>query len=310
MNARSPLLITGTWLTDEPERTVVAAAQTLTLYLDEPRRWALELIPKLFDLFLSRINPAWLTVYRTSQESKWRPIEDVAHIREALVSSQLTGRVRHLLEVRVADNPHAPRVAFVYREVNPERTDALAYVQLVLPVDLDVNELLSLAIEIAHEYPIVCGVGGYGFTYNRELPRNAFGAIYTYCKRYRGMDVQIPERAARVAREGLPGVGWLTLIGNSMRGDATLELPEGAEWSADVAVMPLAEATLIRAGERPVTGDVNTMEHPTALSGVARWLAPFVLRNPPPFPGIFSEHEDELDATGDWLHRFETPELW
>ncbi|MBX3130286.1 MAG: DUF3396 domain-containing protein [Polyangiaceae bacterium] len=307
---RSPLLVTDTWLTDAPDRTVVHGALTLTLYLDDPRRWALELIPRLFDTFVHRINPSWLQWYRTSQESKWRLIEDLAEIREAIVAGQLTGRVRHLLEVRVADSPHAPRVGFLYREVDARHTSAVAYAQLVLPLDMDPNELLALAIEVGQEFPIVSGIGGYGFTWNPELPRNAFRAIHNYCKRYRGMDVQTPEPTAWLARTGLPGTNWLTLLGPGLLAGETLDVPEAAEWAGDVAILALAHATLVRAGERPVTGDVNMMEHPATLSGVARWLAPFVLRNPPPFPGTFSENEDELDATADWMHRFETPELW
>ncbi len=149
----SPLLATDTWLTNTPDRTVVHAALILTLYLDRPRRWALDLIPRLFDAFVQHVNPDWLRWYTTSQDARWRRIDRIADVRDSLRTGELTGRVRNLLEVRLADHYGAPRVGFTYREVDERHTDAAAYAQIVLPIDEDPNELLALAIEIGQEYP-------------------------------------------------------------------------------------------------------------------------------------------------------------
>jgi hypothetical protein len=304
---RSPLLPVETFLTREPDRTVARAALSLTLYLDDPRRWAREWASACFELFVDRIDPCWLRWFGTSQEERWHPIDSLVEIREGLAGGRFAGKPRHLLTVRVADDRGAPAVGFVYREVDPQLSPTLGYVQMHFPLDTDPDELLELAIEVGQTFAIRSGVGGYAFTWDRDLPRNAFRAMYTYCKRFLGVDVQHPDAFAWRAASGLTGVSWLTLVGSSM---AQAEAVRALTWSDAIAVLPLAHATLLRAGPSPTAGDLNLMEHPTAIAEVSRALAPFVIEDPPPFPGPFSENDEGRDVTGDWMQRFSFPERW
>jgi hypothetical protein len=122
------------------------------------------------------------------------------------------------------------------------------------------------------------------------------------------MDVQVPEVGSWHAKEGLVGASWLTLVGAPLAERLGLDLPglRAHPWRAEVAVLPLQRATLIRAGRSPILGDVNLMEYPEAQAEVAGVLAPYQRQELAVLPGRFGEE----DATARWARRFVEPMEW
>ncbi len=295
----------------DPTVTVARPTLGLTLYLDDARAWASEHAASFFSTFLSSIDVSQLNFFTTSVLLDWRPLEpdQLDELREHLSPGGLVGRMRHMFQFSVTDDLWAPRLGFVYREVDPSRSPAQrGYIQVFLPVTTNSDDLLALAIQAAQMYPIWAGVGGYTASWNRRKPRNAFKPVYQWCKRCLGMDVQAPDAMSHRVIDGLPGASWLTIVGNAARDRWEMDIGalQNRTWRREVAVMPLTAATLIRAGSRPEAGDVNKLDYPEALSEAAQALEPYLVKEPPELPGEFGEGE----CTDAWMRRFSFPEQW
>ncbi len=299
------------YLAENPRETLVRPTLGLALFLDDERAWAERHAAELLASFLERIEPRRLLVYSTSTLGRWRPVD---HDRlDELVGNLalpelLPQKIRHLFQLRIADDPFASGLGFSYREIDGSERDQTGSVQIDLPVRTDPDELLALAIEVAQRFPIRLGLAGYSVTWNPYVVSDAFEVIHGWCRRCLGLDVLRPDLASWRLRQGLPGVRWITMIGSRAARDWGLDLSglQSKRWQSDVAVMPLAGATLIRAGAAPELGDANALEFPAALAEVAWTLGPHLLDDPPELPGPFEREA----LTRAWLHRFSAPEDW
>jgi hypothetical protein len=295
-------------LTAAPTITVARPALGLTLYLAEPIVWAREGGAAMFEAFRTRAPGGLLRWYTDSQLTDWFRVggDRLDEIGKAL--SLWIGRPRQLLQVRVVDDTGAPSTAFTYREVDPRRTVRAATLELVLPAVSSPALLVELAAEAASRWPVLSGVGGHLATWNPHEKPTAFWDIHDWCKRFVGLDVQDADAMAWHAFDGLPGSGWLTLVGNAAADRLRLDLAALAAgpWKHGVKATPLAHGLLLQAGPAPVLGDLNHGEFPWAYAEVARRLAPAFLNEPPPFWGGFRDHGDTVA----WLRRLVEPEGW
>lgn len=295
-------------LEDSPEISVARPALGLTLYLAEPGRWANEQAGAVFDAFLGRAPPGALAWYTTSEIPDWHAVagDRLEEIRRGW--RDWMGTARNLLQVKVVDDTGAPSVGFVYREVDERVTRRTATLELVLPAESDPAGLVALAAEAARRGPLLSGVGGFTATWNPHEKPTAFWEIHDWCKRFVGLDVQDADAMAWDAFDGLPGSGWLTLVGNVAADRLRLDLASLAAgpWQHGVVATPLPHGLLLQAGPAPVLGDLNRGEFPWAYAEVARRLAPAFVKEPTPFWGGFRDHGDTLA----WLRRLVEPEGW
>ncbi len=298
-------------LRERPDWTIVRPVLALTVYLERETEWARRWAAELFASFRARPFAAALRWSRSSITSDWRPTRDDLAIQDALSNGSSP---RHLLRLRIADDPNVPNVAFTYREVDPSRARRAGYVQLVIPIDSDPDELLALAIEVAQQADAACMIGGPALVWNEELPRNSFDAIYRLCKRFAGIDVQLPDEANAFAKRRLPSVAWLTFVGNRMmalHGMSPRELVP-APTSAGVSTVETRTGLVFRAGAVPELGDINAMEDPVALRALTRHLAAFLIGDDLSFPGRFRGEpmQEPADHTSAWRTRLVDPERW
>lgn len=292
------------FLKDDPSVTVARVGLGLTLYLDDPGYWASEGAELWFHRFVRLVDPR-VAYFTTSRLDHWNRVSDyeLGKLGDELRATQSSAR--HLLEFCLVDDRGAPRVGFIYREVSPDRKGRTGHLQLLFAHDWNPDDLLALALELGHQAPIRCGVGGWLARWNREIERTSFKQIHLWCRRYLGLDVQVPDQMAYHVRQALPSVSWITLIGESLV--PTLEDAVDLEGLPDdVSVMRLKRALLIRAGEAPTLGDSNSLEYPSAMSAVSKRLEPMIIAEPPPFPEGFGSNGE----TTAWTHRFASPETW
>lgn len=273
---RRPLPIPPAYLVRDPSVSVLRAALGLTLYLDDPMHWAREGAVASLRSFLAHAPAAGERWFTTSAMASWEPLTDatLARIEEALTLPWGRRAPRHLLHVRLADDTGAPTLGWQYREIDDGRPGA--------------------------------GVGGYLGVINPSESPTAFQLLRAWCRRYLGLDAQHPDTAARYAQRALPGTNWITMLGPTLRS----ALPPGADlaapWSEPVAVIPLSRGALVRAGESPTLGDVNTLTAPAAYAEVAHRLATLLPASPPELP-----HWDaDAKETAAWMRRFVEPEAW
>jgi hypothetical protein len=202
-----------------------------------------------------------------------------------------------------------PSTAFAYREFDPTRGGPRASIlEVTLPQMLDPQVLLRCAVEMSALGPWSSGIGGYVGRWNRYKKNSAFWTQHRWARRYLGLDLEDAEEMSWLAVDALPGVNWLTMIGKPLAGAASIDLGLLAQhkWTHDVAVQPIGNGVLLRAGALPTLGDRNQLEYPTAYSEVARRLAPHFVEEPPELWGEFWREKD----TRAWQRRFIEPDGW
>lgn len=309
--ASAQLLPERVFFRADPAVTVVRPALGLTLYLDDAPAWSIGAAADLLERFLEMPAARGLRFFATSNVRGARSV-DAGVIRDLVPqvrSMSLRGGMRHLWQVRFGDDPWAPGLAFVYREVDPRVAPLRrGYVQIFLPPLSHSDDLLALTIEACQRFPVWAGVGGICASWNARRPLNAFHTIHRWTRRWMGLDVQAPDAMGLHVDRGLPGVSWLTVLGHEAMRRWDLSPADLAQrtWRNDVTVLSLARAAVVRAGRAPVAGDVNLMDFPASIAEVAGALHPWVLADPPPLPGPFAEGTVTLD----WYHRFIRPEAW
>jgi hypothetical protein len=290
-----------------PHVLVARPALGLTLYLGDPAPWARSGAAAIFDAF-RRLPQVKLHWYTTSQLTDWFRVDGDRLDRIASALSGWTGRPRHLLQTRVADDVSAAATAFAYREIDPRLARTATTLEIFLPPDGDPAQLLSLAAQAATCGPILFGIGGYCASWNPHEKATAFWEIHGWCKRYLGLDVQDSDATAWRIFDGLPGTSWLTLVGPALADRLKLDLRalEAGPWSPGIGAKALPHALLLRAGDGPALGDLNRGEFPSAYAEVARRLAPFFAAGPAELWGGFYENQD----TAKWIRRLVEPGGW
>jgi len=278
-----------------PRVTVARAELGLTLYLADMRTWATAGAARALEIFLKHAPRDWLIAYTTSQMEGWKYASEDTHqlLVESLSSPFLRGKPRHLLSFSLVDDRGTPSAGFVYREVDTSRAAHTGVLELTLPQETPPEVLLRLTQEVAECGPFFSGVGGYVTRWNPAHRHAGFDAIYEWCQRYWGLDVQDSEAMSWLAPRGLPGSNWLTLVGWPLLdalGEAAPRLKEGAEGAVSVAA--LSHGFLVRAGDEPTVGDLNQTVLPTAYMEAARMLEPAFVAEPPPLGGDFVRNKN------------------
>jgi hypothetical protein len=298
------------YLRANPSVTVARLALGMTLFIEDGRHWASSAAARALSRFLSlvgRDNARWFT---TSTMDAWRPLgpNDLPVLENAMRLPAGGAPLRHLLGVQVADDPAVPLFAFRYREVDDKRFDRLGYVQMFFPPAFRPSVLAEAALAVAALGPFACGLVGPTAVWDERLPLTAFGAIFTWCKRFLGIEVVDPDAAAPVARRGLPGASWLTLIGPGLSDAAKIDGQALAAraWQGEASATVTDNGILLRTGPAPDLGDLNTLRYPAALADVAQALDPYLAPDLPSLPSDFAEP----DVFESWRRRFVAPEGW
>jgi hypothetical protein len=300
-----PRAVVRATLPDDPDVTVAQVALGLTLYLDEPLTWARGGAAAALGQLLGVLPPPAPRWYKTSLVPEWHRAEEheLPALLEGLTLGWTQTRVRPGFRFALGDDPGAPAAGLAYHEVDDVVAGRTGVLQLVLPLTAGPGALLELAQLLGDGTPYWSGTGGYVATWNDRAKEAAFRAVYAWCKRCLGLDVQVPDEMAVQARRVLPGVNWITLIGTPLRDARDLRLAPFDDES--VMVAPLGRGTLVLAGPAPTLGDLNQLEYPAPYAAVARALAPYLVEELLLY-GPFS-HEDRGRT---WLRRFVEPEAW
>ena len=290
---------------------VVRAELGLTAYLAEPQLWAAEGAARVLRSLLQLVPAGDATFYTTSLMTTWRTRrgDDLDVLVDSLSARGFVhAPLRHHFFFRLADDPDAPSLGFSYTEIDPARADRSAVLELTLPAGSDPAHLLALAEAVGRTGPLHALVGGYAARWNPRYRALAFSQLHRWCRRWLGLDVQVPEEMAWHTPRALPGVGWLTLVGEPVARARDLD-PAAlarARWQHPVRATSLPAGILLRAGRTPTLGDVNALEWPAAYAEVARALGDHLVEEPPAFWGDFHDLRD----TDAWFRRLLSPGDW
>lgn len=300
------LLPTRVVIESENATHVLRTALGLTIYFDDPKPWASGGASATLQSFLQIVGSGKLRYIRTSRETFWQRVDARDDVVRTLDNNVLPGTVRNLFAVWLADSPHAPETSFTYRESGGRPDEPPGYLQVTLPRDRS-RDLLALARGVAQSLPFLCGTGGLVFTWHAGFALTAFERIHALSRRYIGVDVHHPERFAWAARRGLPGIGWLTMIGNDAAyAERIGELLARPHAERIARALPLAQGWLVSASAAPEVGDCNLLQFPVGLRHAACALGSLLVDPAPSLPGPFGSP----DVTSRFLRRLTDPLAW
>jgi hypothetical protein len=210
-------------------------------------------------------------------------------------------------------NPADPRQWLAASRLTPlEGRNRASTIHFQLANDTPSSKLAALAAWLAEETHLWWASLGHCF-----LPRPTWGfvlqdpAVQALARRYWGVQVIDPVLLQWDALRGLPGVNWLTLLGEEFvqaKGLALDAVAAGADAArpADVFRRRGARGLVLAAGPMPLLGDINKDENLGAYVRVASLLEVLTIKNHSDFIGPFAGSK-LLSA---WLARFADPAAW
>lgn len=191
---------------------------------------------------------------------------------------------------------HSGRI-FNFRGLPPDGDEVpVSFLEIMVPVSEKPASLRSLVLELADVLPLAHGLAGYF-----ALPSNGkwvphMKTLYGWCRAHWALEISHADDFVPIARHGLQGVSWLTVLDSSIAKTVKKALPKRG-----VKVHDCKRASVIEADDAPSLGDIR-VEYPKTIAGVHNVLAPLMAT------GL--EEIDYFSNQGGsvaWWRRFEDP---
>ena len=255
--------------------------------------------------------------YRLASEPVWRQLPDPTRVKGFAATFGLTDPLLGHWGVELRDEPKGPdttsgHTVMQFTDLAPVRgMERLSHIRVLFGTEIPVGTLAALGEWASTHLPLWWGSAGFVFDHTQGTMITAHEQMAALAKRYWGVQMLDMTALQWDGRRGMPGMNWLTLIGN--------EFAAAKEASLDALVGDASElksegifqrrgthAIAIAAGSKPLQGDINIGEDMYAYVRVHQLLRPFLLIEHTPLHGPFAKAE-VLNA---WLRRFEAPRDW
>ncbi len=144
------------------------------------------------------------------------------------------------------------------------------YIRFIVPPELlekETERFLQFVIETSNRLPFVSGHGGYVIETNPYYPEQAQAAAYPLAMRYQAIDIATMSRGPWAVRgERIKNIGWLTLIGSELLNRLGCLETLNSRVSSPLELIPSKYGAILRAGEKPILGDINSGEKSNRVS--------------------------------------------
>lgn len=203
MSARFP--VRREFLRADPRVTVARATLGLTVYLANGMSWAREGALAALSRFAQHVGRERLRWHSLSKDDRWLPMrgDSLERLAALLALPEHYTRTRHMLQVRVVDDTDAPSVAFIYRELDEERSPCAGYLQCIVPADHPLEDFTQLTLSVLGLGLWWSASAGYLASWNLAERATSFATLRRWCRRYHGLDVQDPDVTVRRATQSL-----------------------------------------------------------------------------------------------------------
>ncbi|MDH0868120.1 type VI immunity family protein [Mitsuaria sp. GD03876] len=175
------------------------------------------------------------------------------------------------------------------------------------PDDASNRQIAEIARWVSSHVPVLWGTGGWCFDVAGGSPHAAARSIVALARRCWAIQILETSALQWEALRGMPGVNWLTLIGDAFATDRGLDPAALAALAGPELFHHRGRGvTMLAAGAAPTRGDIHADDSLAPLVQVAQALAPALLTScAPMFGGLADE-----DLMGAWLRRFLEPQRW
>ncbi|MDP9044235.1 MAG: DUF3396 domain-containing protein [Pseudomonadota bacterium] len=251
--------------------------------------------------FRSRGSPAWVSL---PQAGPGPGLADLA-------GSSSGGWLLELAEHREAESD-ASSTWWQFADLTPVRgIERASYVRVLLPSGTRPAALAALGEWSIDHLRLWWGAGGYVFHHTHGAPVFAATRMAALAKRHWAVQIQDVAALQWDALRGMPGVNWLTLVGDAFaqaHGMTAADIGSAAALSASRGVFHrrATHGIALAAGSGPSRGDINLADDLSSYISIARLVEPLLLTTHLPLSGPLSR-PDVLSA---WLKRYSEPKPW
>jgi hypothetical protein len=186
-----------------------------------------------------------------------------------------------------------------------------SYVRVLLASDASATALAELGDWSINRLRLWWGAGGFMFHHTRGSPAFAARRMAALAKRHWAVQIQDMAALQWDALRGMPGVNWLTLIGDEFAQSCGLTTDKIASQAAvdesrGVFHRRGLHGIALAAGSRPSSGDINLGDDLTNYARIAQLVEPLLLVGHTPLSGPFARPE----VLAAWSRRFVDPQTW
>ncbi len=186
----------------------------------------------------------------------------------------------------------------------------LSFLQIVLPLDwlnTPQGSFPQICLRLCEILKPYHGYGGLGFAEARDVGARdqAQPLIYSFARRFPGLEVDRPVFHIFYVRDGIKGVNWLTILSahwvEAMGGLATLR----TSLNESFVFHEYDQGVLIQAGPKPELGDRNQRLWPRLYPQLARVLKPIRITKHGSFDNRGNDRFTK-ETSQEWLARFDS----
>jgi Protein of unknown function (DUF3396) len=300
-------------VTDDQGRELTRLVADVTIYCDIPLRERRDEVLKVLDSYFDIVPKERFRWYLTETMGQFKPATRHTFSIPAIWWKNGARRkdLRELTIKSGAAHTSTATSSVTLRSAEPEARlfqKKANYLRFSFPPGSTANDheqLLEFTISLASRIPFISGHAGFAIECNPYYQNEAETAAWALAMRYHAVDIATLSRSAWAVRGGrIKTVSWLTLVGSEL-----LEKVGGVESlrrqaSPLVGVIETAFGVVIRAGEKPILGDVNRREHLGAYVEVYRLLDKLHDGIESHFAAFSVPGSDDDEATRRWLTRF------
>lgn len=265
-----------------------------------------EAILDALDLFMKRSGPERIRFYATETMRAHKPVtKRVLAMPETWLKPGAPKKDYVAIELKSGEvYQDAPE--FKYHLWAVDKSKQAKILSLAFPAawaSEKQTDMLSLVQTLSEEFPFTSGLAGYSFERSPYDDPASETHAWTMSMRHRGIDiVRLPDDAKGPGTDGVKGVGWLTLIGNTMLTELGGLAQLRRRLSKEIDVIESKHGVIVKAGPVPLLGDVNrgdTLPLYRQVYGVVASRIEIAAER----SMVFRLGSDRSDKTHDWYRR-------
>ena len=151
-----------------------------------------------------------------------------------------------------------------------------SFCEVIVPASESPETLFALAEQLLTILPVRSGHGGYAaYIWDEEAEPDPLPEIFTWCRRFWGVDIGTVEGWLPGTVTRLHGASWLTILGPAFATE--LERAKRLDFTGNVELTGDDRGTIIRAGASPSLGDIARGEFSSEVAQVEAAIAPLLM---------------------------------
>ncbi|PTR08972.1 uncharacterized protein DUF3396 [Nitrosospira sp. Nsp5] len=290
---------------------IVSLAYDLVLYTDRILSEVPEAVLYAYDRFLRIVPPGTLRWYLTESMSKHKAI--TPRSMDMLGGwLKLGSSSREIINIELRDGQDftntADFVFFVYggEPTYPRHRFEANMIRLCFPPEWGATrhlELYHLAKDICHHFPFQSGHSGYVLQTSKYVQEESEFQAFKLGMQFPCVDIRNEITDLIAVRDAIKGVNWLTMLCDDFVDRIRGRLPLSASLPPSAEIIRVDGGVILKAGNHPILGDLDTGEDISLYKAVYRLVEPLQRAARDKYSSFLLPGGDHVAKTQRWLRR-------